>query len=59
MAVFKYLNGCYLDKGLSFSTDKDGDLGMLGHIYCPILGRYQALEKCRLKFNPKYILQQY
>ena len=40
IAVVKYLNGCYMDKGLSFSTDTDGDFGILGHIYCPILGQY-------------------
>ena len=27
MAVFKYLNGYYMDKVLSFSKDTDGELG--------------------------------
>lgn len=39
---------CCLDKGLSFSTDTDGDLGILGHIYCPILGQIKHYKNADL-----------
>ena len=39
---------CCMDKGLSFSTDTDGDLGILGHIYCPILGQIKHYKNADL-----------